>query len=111
MQKNNNFTYKQRKGGLKMNSIKIFLISSFMIITVLFFSPMTVSASQLTCGNIIHVMTQKYYQTLVRNYEHAYQYGTCHVKVEEIQKVTRCQCNSNMTIETISITETHSMQH
>jgi len=89
----------------------ILLVSSFMITLVLFFSPMTVIAGKVVCEAGIHMMTQTYNRTLSNNYEHASQYGKCYVTIEEVQKVSICQCELIMTVETISKKETHSISH
>lgn len=68
-------------------------------------------AGDFVCGGGLHVMTNTSYQTYVTQYDHSSQYGTCHARIEEVKKVTRCQCGDLIAMETVSKRETHSQPH
>lgn len=97
---------------MKMKKGKILIVSCIFIAAIFMNLHLHVNAAgKLICSGGIHVMTNVSYQTYVTTYDHASQYGTCHVRIEEIKKITKCQCGALMTSETDSRSETHSQPH
>lgn len=78
---------------------------------VIFSNTLTSNAGNYVCAAGLHVMTNAYNQTYVTTYKHASQYGTCSVRIEEVKKITKCQCGMLMTQETCSKREVHSQPH
>ena len=89
-----------------------YLVLACALITSIFMSTnMDVYAGEYVCGEGLHVMTNISYPTYVTTYDHSCPHGTCHVRIEEVKKVSKCQCGYIMTMETESIREVHSLPH
>ena len=90
---------------------KYIILTCTLIITIFIVAQISVRAGEYVCGGGLHVMTDISYPTYVTTYDHSSPHGTRHVRIEEVKKVSKCQCGYKIITETVSKKELHSLPH